>query len=328
MKNPRDENELIRRIERRFPALKSKVLRLRLGDDAALWPPRPGYETILTCDWFLEDSHFIRGEHPADAVGWKCLARAVSDVAAMGGEPRCFLLSLALPVELTGKWLDGFLRGLRRAAQALRCELAGGDTTRQERVSINIAVIGEVKRGRAVLRSGARPGDLVFVSGIPGEAALGLELLKEAGSTQRRARGALQKHLYPEPRIPLGQLLANEGLASAMIDVSDGLSSDLARLCEASGVGAVIAPGALPRLKGISEAKAAQLALNGGDDYELLFTVKPQERRHLKKSLRTFNKIPVSFIGEITKGTKLRMVNAEGTTEELLQSGWDPFRNR
>jgi len=327
MKNPHNENELIRRIEKRFPVSKSKVLRLSLGDDAALWPPRPGYETILTCDWFLEDSHFIRGKHPADAVGWKCLARAMSDIAAMGGEPRCFLLSLALPLELTGKWLDGFLRGLRRAAKALRCELAGGDTTRQERVFISIAVIGEVKRGRAVLRSGASPDDLVFVTGIPGEAALGLELLKEAASQQRRARGALRKHLYPEPRIQLGQLLANEGLASAMIDVSDGLSSDLARLCEASGVGAVIAPGALPRLKGISDAKAAQLALNGGDDYELLFTVKPQQIGQLEKSLRTLNKIPVSLIGGITKDTKLRLVNEEGATEELLQSGWDPFRN-
>ena len=327
MKNPLNESELIRRIEKRFPVSKSKVLRLRLGDDAALWPPRPGYETVLTCDWFLEDSHFIRGKHPADAVGWKCLARAVSDIAAMGGEPRCFLLSLALPLELTGKWLDGFLRGLRRASKALRCELAGGDTTRQERVLINIAVIGEVKRGRAVLRSGASPDDLVFVTGIPGEAALGLELLKEATSKQQRARGALRKHLYPEPRVQLGQLLANEGLASAMIDVSDGLSSDLARLCEASGVGAVIAPGAFPRLKGISEAKAAQLALNGGDDYELLFTVKPHQIRHLEKSLRTFNKIPVSFIGGITKETKVRLVKEEGTTEELLQRGWDPFRN-
>jgi len=328
MKSLRNENDLVRRIAKRFERSASGTLRLGLDDDTALWQPRPGYETVLTCDWFLEDSHFIRDKHPADAVGWKCLARAVSDIAAMGGEPRCFLLSLALPMELAGKWFEGFLRGLRRASTALRCELAGGDTTREERVLISIAVIGEVKRGRAILRSGAKPDDLLFVTGTLGEAALGLSLLKDSMSEDRKARGALRRHLYPEPKIQLGQLLGSKGLATAMIDVSDGLSSDVARLCEASGVGAVIARNALPRPKGIPEAEAVRLALHGGDDYELLFTVRPNQIRRFKKSLRRFGDLPVSLIGGITKDTALRLVNDEGMTEELSPSGWDPFRNK
>src|SRR6516165_4115127 len=171
MKN-KSENDLIARIERAFGGTKSQALRVAMGDDAAVWRPPTGIEALLTCDWFLEGSHFLRGKHPADAVGWKCLARAVSDVAAMGGTPQCFLMSLALPEELTGRWLDEFLRGLRRASRALECELAGGDTTRREEVLISIAVIGEVSRGAALLRSGAREGDVIFVSGTLGEADL------------------------------------------------------------------------------------------------------------------------------------------------------------
>ncbi|HEX3118815.1 MAG TPA: AIR synthase related protein, partial [Candidatus Acidoferrum sp.] len=138
------ENKLIRKIlgkSSRSNDLRAGV-RLGIGDDAALFVPRRGYETILTCDWFLEGTHFLRDKHPADSVGWKSLARAASDVAAMGGTPRCFLLSLALPEELTGRWLDDFLGGLRRAARKLRCVTAGGDTTRQSRALINVTVVG------------------------------------------------------------------------------------------------------------------------------------------------------------------------------------------
>src|SRR5690242_8760897 len=189
-----DENSLISRIRRRLharPGGRSSLLRLGIGDDAALWQPRFGRDIILTCDWFLETVHFRRDLHPPDSIGWKCLARAVSDIAAMGGTPRCFLLSLALPHSHTGKWLDSFLSGLRRASRAFACAPAGGDTTRSSRILISVTIIGDVKNRKALLRSGARPGDLICVSGRPGEAQLGLELLLRHKSAARTARKAL-----------------------------------------------------------------------------------------------------------------------------------------
>src|SRR5215472_15026623 len=150
------ESELIDRIEKSLGqrSRESREVRVGIGDDAALFRPRTGHETLLTCDWFLEGTHFLRDKHPPDSVGWKCLARSVSDIAAMGGAPRCFLLSLALPTSHTTRWLSEFLGGLRRASWKFRCVLAGGDTTRGKDILISIAVVGEAPAGRAIRRSG------------------------------------------------------------------------------------------------------------------------------------------------------------------------------
>src|SRR5258708_6627824 len=141
-----------------------RALRIAIGDDAAIWRPSPGCETILTCDWFLEGTHFLADRHPADSVGWKCLARAVSDIAAMGGTPRCFLLSVAMPKARASQWLREFLQGLRSASKALRCPVAGGDTTRQTKVLINITVVGECRTGTAAPRVGERARAASFVA--------------------------------------------------------------------------------------------------------------------------------------------------------------------
>src|SRR3989454_1372186 len=240
----RGEDDLLRRIARalaRGGGRSERRLRLGMGDDAALFAARKGYETILTCDWFLEGTHFLRELHPADAVGWKCLARAASDIAAMGGEPRCFLLSLAVPKTHTGRWLDEFLSGLHRAARRFGCAAAGGDTTRQDRILINVTVAGEGRAGRAALRSGARAADLSFVRGRLGEAECGLRLLRSRAV--RPGNPLAQRNLYPEPRLALGRWLTERRLATAMMGISDGLSTDLRRLCAASGVGARIEAG-------------------------------------------------------------------------------------
>ncbi|HXH67613.1 MAG TPA: thiamine-phosphate kinase [Candidatus Limnocylindrales bacterium] len=318
-----DEDTLVSEIARHFLPSGGRKIRLGIGDDAALWEPRPGFVTILTSDWFLEGTHFLREKHPPDSVGWKCLARAASDIAAMGGRPRCFLLNLVLPAPATGKWLKGFLGGLRRAGNSLDCVLAGGDTTRGEGILVSVTVIGEIRKGREVLRSGARAGDALYVSGALGEAELGLRLLRKSRGKANRKNVAIRKHLYPEARVDLGGWLAERRLATAMMDVSDGLSSDLRRLCTASAVGAVIHPDRLPLPRGVQQQTARQLALHGGDDYELLFAVSPRNAARIPARYR---EIPLTRIGEISKGQGVQVLGQDEKPEPLHAAGWDPFR--
>jgi thiamine-monophosphate kinase len=309
--------------------IRNSGVHLGIGDDAAVSRGRTGYDQILTCDWFLEDSHFLRDKHPADAVGWKCLARAVSDVAAMGGVPRCFLLSLALPATHTGVWLDQFLGGLRRAAKRFGCVLAGGDTTRNENILINVTVMGETRTGRAILRSGARPGDTLFVSGRLGGAELGLRRIRDSKHRLNIHDALLQRHLYPEPRLAVGRWLAEKRFPSAMMDLSDGLSTDLPRLCSASGVGARIAASEIPRVHMPKNERGAgddplEMGLHGGDDYELLFTVPRRKAQHLPGRVHG---LPITAIGEITEDRALLLIEEAGRAGPLLNLGWDPFRN-
>jgi thiamine-monophosphate kinase len=324
------ETRVLERIEEIAPRIeiRSSGVRLGIGDDAAVFRGTPGCEQILTCDWFLEGSHFLRDKHPADAVGWKCLARAVSDVAAMGGVPRCFLLSLALPATHEGVWLDQFLGGLRRAAKRFGCVLAGGDTTRNENILINVTVVGEARTGRAILRSGARPGDALFVSGRLGEAELGLRLIRNSKHRPNSHDPVLKKHLYPEPRLALGRWLAEKRFPSAMMDLSDGLSTDLPRLCSLSGVGARIEAGKIPMVpmpksRQSPDNDPLEMGFDGGDDYELLFTVPRRKWKHLRRS---FHGLPITAIGEITKERALLLIHDAGRTRPLRNLGWDPFR--
>ncbi len=317
------EEKVVREIARAFAGQRSGPLRVAMGDDGALWRPKRGQEAILTCDWFLEGTHFLRDKHPPDAVGWKSLARATSDIAAMGGSPRCFLLSLALPANCTARWLRGFLRGLRRASDALGCPLAGGDTTRRDEILIHMTVIGEAAAGEAVLRSGAHAGDLLYVSGTLGEAELGWrELQRQRGFGKASSQAFVRKHLYPEPRVALGQWLAKDRIVTAMMDLSDGLSSDLPRLCSESGVGARIATDSLPRVARSNANDTMELALNGGDDYELLFAVHPKNARKIGTEFRG---LALTRIGEITRDKRV-LVEQQGRWRPLPSAGWDPFR--
>jgi thiamine-monophosphate kinase len=331
--NPQNEDFILRKISGGFrssPWKTGQCVALGIGDDAALLRAKRGFETILTCDWFLEGTHFLREQHPPDAVGWKCLARAVSDVAAMGGTPRCFLLSLALPETHTGRWLDLFLGGLRRASRKFQCALAGGDTTRQNGILINVTVVGEVPAGHALLRSHARVNDVLYVSGRLGEAELGLRILRRSKGTLGRKNPFTKKHLYPEPRLALGQWLVKNRLATAMMDLSDGLSSDLSRLCAASAVGSQLESSQLPLVRVPDVARKQghdplHLALHGGDDYELLFTVPPRKAKLLPDSFRG---VRLTAIGRIIRKRELILVDENAYVIQLQPRGWDPFRKR
>ena len=327
-----DEQKLIKRIRRAIPAPREggvpRDLLLGIGDDAAMLRPSSHRDLVLSCDAFLEGIHFIGSSHPPDSVGYKCLARATSDLAAMGARPRYFLMSLALPAERTGPWLDRFLFGMRRAARALGIQLAGGDTSRYPTVVVNITVIGEVVRGRAVLRSGARPGDQIYVTGRLGAAQLGLELMRSGLGGRKDLQRFLAPHLYPRIPLALGQWLSRRRVASAMMDISDGLSTDLARLCRASGVGARILTDSIPTVQvpaALCERglEPLRMALHGGDDYGLLFTVPTHFVEGLRRAPGSGE---LARIGEITRERQIVLVGSGGRAQPLPAMGWDSFR--
>jgi thiamine-monophosphate kinase len=328
------ESQLVEKIARALVPHRSAASRLKIGigDDAAIISTPARTEWVLSCDTFLENVHFRMQTHPPDAVGYKALARATSDLGAMGATPRYFLLTLALPNARTGLWLEAFLKGMARAARELSITAIGGDTTQSRTVFVSITVLGEITPSRALTRSGARPGDIIYVSGKLGRAQLGLELVLRGHACDRRLRALVQPHLYPKIRVELSSWLAQQRIATSAMDLSDGLSTDLARLCIASQVGAKIytskvpgaaIPAAAARKLGQRKLDPLQRALHGGDDYELLFTVPP---RQTKKLSRAPGAAALTAIGEITSDRQILLVAPDGKTKPLKSQGWDPFR--
>ncbi|MGI8771693.1 MAG: thiamine-phosphate kinase [Acidobacteriaceae bacterium] len=318
------------------------AVRVGIGDDAAVLALRPGEELVVTTDLSLEDVHFRRGWHPPEAVGHKCLARGLSDVAAMGARPVAAFVSLAVPREFSRpgrgsegagrSWVSRFYDGLLALAERYHVPLAGGDLAQSPgspgpaaRALADIVVIGAVPRGRALLRSGARAGDDIYVTGSLGGAAAEL---RELERTPRRFRNvthadARHPHLFPEPRLEAGRALVRRRLATAAIDISDGLSVDLAHLCEESGVRAEIEGEALPR----SPAAFLADALHGGDDYELLFTARPTTRVPAQIG-GPIGGVAVSRIGRMLpkhRGKPMVALSEGGVLRALPAAGWQHF---
>jgi thiamine-monophosphate kinase len=307
-------------------------LQFGIGDDAAVFRIPAGHQCVVSCDAFVEGIHFRLDTQPPDSVGYKCLARATSDLAAMGATPRYFLLTLAIPGARTGRWLDAFLAGMARASKQLRIRAIGGDTTQSDRISISVTVIGEVRSGYAVSRSGARPGDLIYVSGTLGRAQLGLELTLAGLARKAAVRDAVEPHLHPQARVKLGRWLAQHKIPSAMIDLSDGLSTDLARVCAASGAGAKLDAERIPqvsvgpaaaRLIRTKRFNSLAAAMHGGDDYELLFTLPPRKEKLLRNA-PGFSQL--RRIGEVTRAKEIVLREADGRIKRLAPLGWDSFR--
>jgi thiamine-monophosphate kinase len=338
------EESLIRRIRRIF-AEPPPAIDVPIGDDAALARLSRTDRLILTTDQMVEGIHFRRMTHPANLLGARALAINLSDLAAMGGTPRWFLLSLFLPPDLPPSYLLGALAGMAREAGRRRVYLIGGNLTAAPVFSLDIALAGTMPRGdRPLLRSGARPGDSLYVSGSLGGSALGFELLGQGwrwrrGKAARKgappgrvlsATHALRRHLAPEPEARLGLGLRRRRLASAAIDLSDGLSLDLSRLCRASGVGARLDEQSLPldpaavALRG--QRRATFLALHGGEDYRLLFAVPPAREPRLRKWLRA---APFHRIGTITPDRgRILVVSPTGRARVLRSRGYDHLLSR
>jgi thiamine-monophosphate kinase len=323
-------------------------LRLGIGDDCAIVRPRAGEEIVVTTDFSLEGVHFRRDWHAPEAVGHRCLARGLSDLAAMGARPVAAFLSMAVPAEFTvarrsGKsWVARFFDGLLPLAARHGCVLAGGDTAQaQDGACFDIVALGAVRRGRALLRSGAKAGDYIYVTGALGGSAA--ELLAVERNPRRFAKLMLAEaghpHVFPEPRVKVGQRLAvmrgvhaAGGAVRAAIDVSDGLSTDLAHLCEESGVAAELDAEAIPvhRLAVEAErrgwvASGLEVALHGGEDYELVFTAGPEARVP-----RSVAGTPVHRIGRIvrkkSRGPLVMLCDAEGRVRPLDACGWEHFK--
>lgn len=274
-----------------------------IGDDCAILSPPRDEELLITTDFLIEGVHFLRAATRASDAGWKALARGLSDIAAMGGTPRYCLVSLALADWVTPAYVRDFYKGMRLLADSHGVGIVGGDITQSRQFCCDIVVLGSVAKGKALRRSGARPGDRICVTGQLGGAELGLET--EKGKAWKR-------HLRPEPRVKEGALLRDQLHATACMDLSDGLALDLHRLCVASGVAADL-DWRLPLFPGAS----LRHAVLGGEDYELLFTVSPDGTIP-----EEINGVMLTPIGRIVEGKPGSMHFAR---KPLLAQGWDPF---
>jgi thiamine-monophosphate kinase len=321
------EKALISQIRRLAKAKVNPAVLTGIGDDCALLRlpagEGKGLDTLVTTDFSLEGIHFRRNWHSPESVGHRCLTRGLSDIAAMGGKPVAAFLSLALPRDLPLNWVPRFARSLISLAEKYGVTLAGGDTSESPNgILADIIVLGTAPKGKAVLRSGARLGDYVYVSGELGGSAAAVWKMRQKPKRKLNPRG-YPRHFFPEPRIELGRILREKGLASAMIDTSDGLSTDLAHICEESGVGAELQAEAIPRASVGKPLREVDLefALHGGEDYELLFTA-PRGKRIPSRIAG----IVITHIGQITRGRKIFLTNRSGAARELEPRGWEHFR--
>jgi thiamine-monophosphate kinase len=330
----------------RVRAAASRGVVLGIGDDCAILRPPRGHEVLVTTDFTLEGRHFRRDWHSPESVGHRALARGLSDLAAMGARPLAAFLSLALPTDMLAKragraWVEHFFDGLRDLAGRVGAPLAGGDTSESpnDMVLADIVLVGSAPANRALRRSGGSAGDALYVTGALGGAAAELAAMALLNEKQRggpskktgtiRASDSATEHpqLFPEPRLAVGQALLRRRLATAAIDLSDGLSTDLAHLCRESGVGAVIEAGKLP-IHPLAKAhstteQALGFALNGGEDYELLFAAPPSVRIP-----HTLVDVPITCIGKLLRGKGISLIEQNGRSRPLKPGGWEHFAVR
>ena len=334
----RAELDLLRQIRSR--ARVRDAVSLGIGDDCALLRARLGEDIAVTTDLSIDGRHFRVAWHPPQSIGHRTLARGLSDLAAMGARPLAAFVSLGLPPALVrparhgASWMSRFYDGLLELADRFGVPLAGGDLAESPLALADIVLVGAVPRGKALLRSGANPGDGIYVTGALGSSAAGLARMAERARSSRRAAslrippswaGLLQAHLYPQPRLPQGVWLRSRGIASAAIDLSDGLSTDLAHICEESGVAAELDASAIP----LGPGAALEQALHGGEDYELLFTAAPKKRVPSRIGDGPGRAgIPVTRIGRVVRpraGRPVLTLLTSSDSRSLAPHGWQHF---
>ena len=330
---------LIDRIDNliRKEGVRSSRITLGLGDDTAAFLPHRGYEILITCDSLVENRHFL-SEHitPFD-LGCRAMTQNISDIGAMGGRPLYALVSLGLKRDTPVPWIEALYRGFLKELNPLEAAIIGGNLTEAgDRLFIDITLIGEVPQGRGVRRSGAKPGDLILLTGFPGESAAGLQLLLQNGNDQYLTTHPLvRRYLVPGHRASLGAVLARTGLVTAMIDISDGFLGDLGHICRQSGVGAEIFIEKLPIGEALKQA-ALQLrrdpydfVLGDSDDYELIFTCRPEHAGRLCTLADPEAQVLITEVGRITEaGGQIRLILADGSSRLTRPAGWDHFKRQ
>jgi thiamine-monophosphate kinase len=321
------EAQMIRAIQRIAGHPKNRRLALPIGDDAAAFRTHPDCLTLVSTDALVEGVHFDLAYYSPEDVGWKALAVNLSDIAAMGGTPLYATTSIALTRRISADFVTRLYRGLASIARQHAVTLIGGDTCRSlHGIFLDVTIIGEVAPIQMLTRQGAKPGDLLYVTGELGGSSAGLELLSRSRRKISRS-GAIRRHLRPQPRCAAGRLLAEQKLASAMIDLSDGLSTDLSRLCEQSGVGALVEACQLPlakipvRQRRVLTNPLLHYALHGGEDYELLFAVAPRLSQRLPKQI---DGLPVHRIGCMTRASGIWLLDGQ-KRHRLNPGGFDHF---
>jgi len=332
------EFDLIDRFRSRLK-FRSPRTKIGIGDDCAVYSGVAEKYQIISTDALIENVHFKISTTPPELLGRKALSVNISDIAAMGGTPHLALVALGIPKTLPVKFLNGLYQGINEVCNEYQIEIVGGDTTASPRhLFINITVVGEACKRQLVTRSGARPGDKIFVTGTPGQSALGLKLLssprKQWKGDIKFQKKMIQAHLDPVPRLAESQKLVNSGARiTSMIDISDGLAQDLLHICKAGNVGAVLREEWLPRSPGLirlttlNRLKIMDYILAGGEDYELLFTLKSEDVRKITNQFNDF-KTPVTQIGEVTEHPqKMVLLSSDGKSKSLKKLfGFDHFR--
>jgi len=330
MARPEGEREIIARI--RQAAGSSGDLLVGIGDDCAVYKMSPDRVSLVTTDTMVEGVHFDLAWHPPLELGRKAASVNISDIAAMGGLPRFALLSLALTPAFDGQWLDAFMAGFLAVLAEHGVALIGGDTVQSGHESVlSVTVLGEMAEAELLTRKGAKPGDVVLVSGFLGEAAAGLALCRLGLAHEPDWQTLIAAHLNPVPLVALGRVLAASGLVHAMQDLSDGLATDLAHICAESGVGAVVTAEKIPLSPVLRQAakicgqSPLDWAISGGEDYQLLFTVGEQQVAALSSMVREQTGRELFAVGRIVEGQGVFLEEA-GQRREISYRGYEHFR--
>lgn len=310
-----DEFNLIERIKRYFPRYGKNVI-VGIGDDAAVIQTQRNLLTLATCDCLVEGAHFMLKNAPPEKLGKKAVFVNLSDIAAMGGVPKYLLVSLVLPKKTPLSYIDKLYQGIASACQLYNIDVVGGNVSKGDRLVIDVFLLGEVSPQHLIKRNGAQAGDMVLITGTLGGASASLHK---------------KRFHLPHPRLKESQILAGSGKITAMIDLSDGLSSDIGHICTQGNVGVRLHTNKLPISPATSKVAAQikkepwEIALNGGEDYELCFTVSPQNADMIKTAIEQKTRTKVTIVGEILKHPKQILVLPDGKEIKLEKRGWNHF---